>query len=168
MHLDNSSENSSISESSLVKRLVNKCEIRSGYSDRDNDRDRDNDTAPNTHKCNLCLNKSEKKNYIILSCNHIYHIKCLVETHFIENDECRLKCNVCFTNLHSEEIMFLHSKFLSNTKILLQSHQQSITVLEDQMNQIKKEIRTCYDYKFKLERDIEKSKQIVTLSSFNL
>ena len=121
--------------------------------------------------CKLC-NNLDNTNLIILSCNHIFHIKCLAETYFkdvynyeILDDDYfnNNKCTICSTKLEKEEIMFLHSKFLSNTKISTKNHQNSIDNLENQLKQIKEELRTCYDYKHKLEKQGEKSKQIISI-----
>jgi len=60
-------------------------------------------------------------------------------------------------------LMYLHSKFLSSTKKLIGKHQNSIDNLENQLKQLKNELRTCYDYKHKLEQEREKSKQIVSV-----
>ena len=59
--------------------------------------------------------------------------------------------------------MYLYGKFLSNAKSLIKNHQSSIDHLENQLKKIKLELRTCYDYKHKLEKQKEKSKQIVSI-----
>lgn len=122
------------------------------------------------HNCSMCDDKNGP--FIILSCNHIFHIKCLVTVNFkdvykypiLDTDyfESR-KCLVCDASLPTEDLMYLHSKFLSTTKNLISKHQHSIENLENQLKQIKAELRTCYDYKHKLEQEREKSKQIVSV-----
>ena len=129
----------------------------------------------NTYDCSICYNKNGlKENYLILSCNHIFHIQCLAETYFqdiykypiIDSDYfSNCKCSICDSQLQLEELMYLHGKFLSNTKNLIGKHQTSIQHLEIQLKKIKNELRTCYDYKHKLEQEREKSKQIVTILS---
>jgi hypothetical protein len=130
--------------------------------------------SKNAFYCTICNEANEITDhaFIILSCNHIVHIKCLAETHFkdiysystidTEYFENR-KCTTCNSSIQVEEMMYLHSKFLSNTKNLIQKHQTSIEDLELQLDHIKKELRICYDYKHKLEKDREKSKQIVSI-----
>lgn len=122
--------------------------------------------------CKLCKDDINQSNFIILSCNHIFHISCLADIFFkdiynydILDEEYfdRIKCTSCFNNLELEEIMFLYSKFLSTTKSLLKNHETSIENFESQLKQIKNELRTCYDYKHKLEKQREKSKQIVSI-----
>ena len=122
------------------------------------------------HTCNLCNDKNGP--FLILSCNHIFHIKCLVEVNFkdiynypildTEYFESR-RCVTCNENMQTEDLMYLHSKFLSSTKTLINKHQNSIENLENQLKQLKNELRTCYDYKHKLEQEREKSKQIVSV-----
>lgn len=122
--------------------------------------------------CKLCKDDCNQFNFIILSCNHIFHIGCLAETYFkniynydILDEEYfnNTKCTTCFEKLEQEEIMYLYGKFLSNTKSLIKNHQNSIDHLENQLKKIKDELRTCYDYKHKLEKQKEKSKQIVSI-----
>lgn len=162
----NSDKSDELSDNeSVVRKLINKYEIDDVMSDHQNE--------IKTITCKLCLDKhNDRGNYIILSCNHIYHIKCLAEDHFrdvlkyplIDNEyfETRV-CNICSSKLQIEEMMYLHSKFLSNTKDLLDKHQINISKLEGQMSQLKNELRSCYDYKHKLEQEREKSKQITNI-----
>lgn len=126
----------------------------------------------NTICCKICNNKNNMNdNYTILSCNHVFHVNCLVDNHF--NDSYRLnmidsdyfstrKCPDCDKILQTEELMFIHSKFLSQTKERVETHQKNILNLENQFNKIKEELRICYEYKQKLDNEREKSKQIVT------
>ena len=148
----------------IVKQLVNKCEEKTI----------DNNLLKDNFNCKICnkLRNKEVKSYMILSCNHIFHIKCLVETHstdiynysVIDNEYFEnCKCKVCNSQIDLDEIMYLHSKFLSNTKELIGKHQVSIENLETQLKNIKNELKVCYDYKHKLEKDREKSKQIVSI-----
>lgn len=126
--------------------------------------------------CELCKDptfnkKGCKKNYIILSCNHIFHIYCLAQSHYKkittnsnENDSFdNCTCTICNEKLELEQIMYLHSTFMSNTKNLLSNHQNSIEHLEGQLQQLKIELRTLYNYKYKLEKEREKSKQIICI-----
>lgn len=122
-------------------------------------------------ECKICNNKSGRMdNYMILSCNHVFHVYCLAETHFSDIYKFNViddgyfatrKCLVCNTNLQTEELMFLHSKFLSGTKGRIEEHNESITQLEKKLQHLKDELKVCYDYRHKLEQEREKSKQIV-------
>lgn len=124
--------------------------------------------------CELCKSNSSKDNFFILSCDHIYHIQCLADTHFddiykypvIDNEYfSSRKCNICYKQLQLDEVMYLHGKYLKNTKDFIERHQNSIESLEYQMKKIKDELRVCYEYKHKLEQQREKSKQIVSILS---
>ena len=124
-----------------------------------------------TPTCRICENKSGRQdNYMILSCNHTFHIYCLAETHFndvykfhvIDSDYFGTrKCLVCNNLMQTEELMFLHSKFLNGTKDRIDSHNTKIESLELKLKDIKEDLRVCYEYKHKLEHEREKSKQIV-------
>jgi hypothetical protein len=130
-----------------------------------------NSTNSEQHSCKLCFNKTDTNdNYIILSCNHIFHIKCLAEIqfndiykfHVIDEEYFKTrKCMVCNKLLQTEELLFLHSKFLNNTKNLIENHDLSIKKFEKQLSDVKEELRICYNYKHKLQHEREKSKQIV-------
>jgi hypothetical protein len=148
-------------------------ELRNMYSGKSKDNVTDDYASSHitdSHSCNICNDQSGP--FIILSCNHIFHIKCLVEVNFkdvykypildTEYFESR-RCITCNENMQTEDMMYLHSKFLSSTKKLICKHQTSIENLENQLKQLKNELRTCYDYKHKLEQEREKSKQIVSV-----
>jgi hypothetical protein len=121
--------------------------------------------------CKVCFNKCERADaYVILSCNHVFHIRCLAETHFNDTYKFHVidseyiesrRCLVCEKPLETEEILFLHSKFLNSTKSHLEMHQSKIKNLEHKFQMLKDEIKSCYEYKNKLDYDREKSKQIV-------
>jgi hypothetical protein len=138
------------------------------------DQETEKDRTENIN-CKICQDKYRKNsNYIILSCNHIFHVNCLAETHYndvykyhiIDGDFLNSrKCVVCNNGLLTEELMFLHSKFLSSTKENMQTHQEKMNQLENKLKNIKDELRICYEYKNKLEREREKSKQIVSTLS---
>lgn len=133
-----------------------------------------NDTPHHTKStptCRICENKSGRQdNYMILSCNHTFHIYCLAETHFndvykfhvIDSDYFGTrKCLVCDNTMQTEELMFLHSKFLNGTKDRIENHNTKIESLEAKLKDLKEDLRVCYEYKHKLEHEREKSKQIV-------
>lgn len=121
--------------------------------------------------CRLCLNRSGRAdNYIILSCDHIFHVNCLTESQFTDimdypiidsNYFSSRKCHCCSHPLQSEELFLLHRKFFVSTKDRLSAHQFSIASLEERLAKLKDELKTCYEYKHKLERDREKSKDVI-------
>jgi hypothetical protein len=167
------SDRSSLDDISIAKSKVS--ELRNIYISKSKEQKMEDNVSTSTyskedHTCNICNDKCGP--FIILSCNHIFHIKCLAEVNFTdiykypvidtEYFESR-HCTVCNETMQTEDLMYLHSKFLSSTKKLITKHQTSIEHLENQLRQIKVELRTCYDYKHKLEQEREKSKQIVSV-----
>lgn len=128
------------------------------------------------YNCDICNNKSNSKDaFIILTCEHIFHIKCLVETHYADVHKYGVideeyfnsrKCVTCNTAMEMEDIMYIHNKFYKNTKEYLVKQDEHIDVLNHQMNKLKEELRICYEYKQRLEHQREKSKQItITLNT---
>jgi hypothetical protein len=124
----------------------------------------------NEIECSICENKNGKnENYIILSCNHVFHIYCLAEQQFndiynyaiIDNDYFKSRnCTVCNKMLLTEELMFLHTKFLNGTKGNIEEHDVKINTLEEKMKHLREELKISMDYKHKLESEREKSKKI--------
>lgn len=128
------------------------------------------------HVCNLCHNKNKiKDNFMILTCGHIFHIRCLVDNHYIDAnkygviDEDYLtsrQCLVCHKQMEMEDILYIHNKFYKNTKEYITKQDEIIEHLDKQMTKLKEELRVCYEYKQKLERQREKSRQItVTINT---
>lgn len=126
--------------------------------------------------CKICNDTSNKNNFLILSCNHVFHIQCLADLHYsvlykfpiIDKEYFKTCiCYMCRKELQMEELLYLHSKFLSCTKGKIDVHNQSILDLEEKMNNLKTELRTCYEYKHKLEKDREEAKKIIASISTN-
>lgn len=120
-------------------------------------------------KCGIC-NTTKNDTFVILSCNHLFHTNCFVEKQFtnIYNyntiDSTYLnsrECLLCNKHITLEELMFAHSKYISRTKTILESHNYSISSLEDKLKKLNDELKVCYDYKYKLESDREKCKNII-------
>jgi hypothetical protein len=126
--------------------------------------------------CQYC-NEYGNGNFTILNCNHIFHITCLANEHF-ENSQRVLideeffrkrKCLVCHQQLELEDIQLIHNKYHKHTKEYITQQQNHIANLDSQMNKIKEELRVCFTFKDKLEKEKEKSKQIIiTLNTFLL
>lgn len=128
------------------------------------------------HVCEMCGNKrcDDNDSYIILSCNHIYHIKCLADEHHYDAKKCHVlddeffngrRCNVdsCNTTIETAEILFIHNKFYKSTNEHMLRHETQIQRLEHEMNKLKDDLRLCMEYKQKLEFEREKSKQIIAM-----
>lgn len=127
-----------------------------------------NNTIKNEINCKLCNTYTD--GYIILQCNHIFHIKCLAER---QSDELynykkiddmffqAMKCPTCNKNILQEELMYLHNKYVKVTNDLIGCHEKTLNTLDQQLKILQEEIRSSYDYKHKLECDKEKSKSLV-------
>lgn len=120
-------------------------------------------------RCFICQT-TKNDSYIILNCNDVFHITCLVESqsdqlynYKVINEEFlkTLKCPTCNTVIQNEELMFLHNKYLGFVNNKLINHGDSIKLLELQLRDLQKEISNCYNYKHKLECDKDKSKILV-------
>ena len=127
----------------------------------------------NTFVCEMCNTSSSNSQFIILNCNHIFHIDCLAKIQLTNAKNCQIidndtffnkvKCNTCNDPLESSEIMMIHNKFYKGTSDFIKNHNKTIDKLEVQINGLKEEMKTCMEYKQKLEFDQNKSKQILTL-----
>jgi hypothetical protein len=128
------------------------------------------------HICNLCYNQNATKDtFMILNCQHIFHIKCLVDNHYLDANKFGVideeylnsrKCTVCNKQMEMEDILHIHNKFYKNTKEYITKQDEIIKQLDKQMSKIKDELRTCYEYKQRLEHQREKSRQItVTINT---
>ena len=128
------------------------------------------------HKCNICYNKSQiKDSFMILTCGHIFHIRCLVDCHYSDANRCGVideeflnsrNCTVCSKQMEMEDILYIHNKFYKNTKEYIIKQDENIEQLDRQMTKLKEELRVCYEYKQKLEHQREKSRQItVTINT---
>lgn len=121
-------------------------------------------------ECFCCKNLSDKKGYIILSCNCVYHINCLVELHmndlqvqskFTGDDMCEFKCVNCNDFIDKTDMLHLHNKFKKYVSSILKNHNNTIDELERKIVELKTELNVCYEYKHKLQYQNEKSKQII-------
>jgi hypothetical protein len=128
------------------------------------------------HKCNLCYNKNQiKDGFMILTCGHIFHIRCLVDSHYTDANKCGIIdeeyfnsriCCVCSNQMEMEDILYIHNKFYRNTKEYIVKQDETIEKLDKQMSKLKEELRVCYEYKQRLEHQREKSRQItVTINT---
>lgn len=129
--------------------------------------DYSNDKVPIS--CYLC--NSDTQGFIILNCNHIFHIKCIVDFHQTQTcniDEDYIKsltCSACKTPIQMDELQYIYSKYTSNSDKILNEYTHSIEGLETQLKSLKDEIRTCFEYKYKIQQSREKSKQILSMIS---
>lgn len=121
--------------------------------------------------CKICNNVHKPGSFIILSCDHIFHVQCLAEESFkdlykhtmMDGDFLATQyCSLCHQQIQKEELLFLHSKYLKCTEEKAHSHHSKIGALEEKLAKLKEELRVCYEYRHKLDGDREKSKQLVS------
>jgi hypothetical protein len=130
-------------------------------------------TIKGTYTCTMCnCSSNNNDNFIILSCNHVFHIKCLADEHQYEAKKWQVldeeffnnrKCHECSTSIETSEILFIHHKFFKGTKDFITKHDDQIRKLEIQINKLKDEMKISMEYKQKLEFEREKSKQIIAM-----
>lgn len=127
--------------------------------------------------CELCNSYGEDGSFIILSCNHSFHINCIANGDHVQAKKCHIldddffinrKCYICETQMDSSEIIYVHSKFSKTSVNLISAHDLEINKLERQINKLKDELKTAIEYKQKLEFDKEKSKQILVMLNLSL
>lgn len=118
--------------------------------------------VPQLH-CQKC-NEKCSQNLIILSCGHIFHTGCLVKQHFIDiekslKSECA--CFLCNKFLDATEILFIHGKYTVNTQSTLDSYEQDIIYIENEISKMNKNLREVIENKRQLEFERKKSKEIM-------
>ena len=143
------------------------------YITKKNDKPQNVDKKQNTFICEMCNTSNSNSQFIILNCNHVFHITCLAKIQLTNARNCQIidndtffnkvKCNTCNDPLESSEIMMIHNKFYKGTSEFIKNHNKTIDKLEVQINSLKEEMKTCMEYKQKLEFEQNKSKQILTL-----
>ena len=142
----------------------------------------DHDNLSNNVLCEYCNTDNNKltSNHIILSCNHIFHVKCLMDKfnvlyndndnkmfEFNENminnkfyeSHCCLKCK---NKLNYEDIFSIYSKHVSSNKGDINDYDKKIDKLKDQRKKIENEIKCLNDYISKLQAEKQASQMILT------
>lgn len=137
------------------KVINNNCNIKNvkfddeTYTDIDLIEKKDNELL----KCILDgCNKNDTENLLILSCGHIYHIKCI-------NNE---KCNKCNKFLKIEEKIFINLQINSQLKELYNNNDNKILLMENAIKNMQSDILEYNKYKKTLEHNIGISKNIIT------
>lgn len=141
------------------------------YNFKDNSYIIEQNNKKNIFICEMCNKNGDNAQYIILNCNHIYHIQCLANNQLNTAINCQIIDNTFFNNircncgelLESSEIMMIQNKFYKGTTIFIGNHDKKIDKLEDKINILKEEMKICMEYKQRLEFEQQKSKQIITM-----
>jgi hypothetical protein len=133
-------------------------------------------TISNTNICNICNHtSSSSKNFndkfIILDCEHVFHINCIVKNHcdilnehIIVNNKFiqKCKCTICDKQIDIEDILHIHNKYMKNTKKILNEQVSYLNNLDEKLLKIRNEMTDILEYKKQLENECDKSKRIST------
>ncbi len=101
--------------------------------------------------CNIHCKNSININFIILSCNHIFHMSCIIDT-----------CGICNTALKNEEKIYIHINFKSQLTETINITDNKIQNLEKSLQIIKNEIFEYTNYIKSIEYNKSISKNIIT------
>ncbi len=135
------------------------------YEEKDDKRVDENSLNP-ILKCFICKNQKSKENRIVLTCEHSFHIKCIVDRMevppFIDEEVLKkFKCLNCDKVMDYTEISFIYNKFLMNSKKTIEEYDGKINALDSELQILKNELRSCYEIKKRLEIQKENAKQVV-------
>lgn len=151
-----------VSTNSIVRDRISVYENRNNFKSQDK------------FVCQYCNGNQNgtNLNFIILSCNHIYHVKCLADRDHSESKDYRImddgffenrKCDCCQTTIEKSELIMIHTKFFKGTAENIKKHDENIIRLENQIKNLQEDLKTSIEYKQRLEYEREKSKQITSV-----
>lgn len=121
--------------------------------------------------CELCKDISESK-FVILNCGHVFHVQCLVQYQLKdiykyetlgESYFTNTKCKVCDVIVDKEDMLIIHTKYMSSTESLLLMFVNRLETLDYELKKVKDDLRSCLDEKHVLEQSREKSKHIISI-----
>lgn len=145
--------------------------IRNIHKSLDSDIIEMDNSNTTTNKCELCSTESDSK-FIILNCGHLFHVGCIVEHQLrdifkYENiDEgyfSNTLCNVCETIVDKEDLLIIHTKYMSSTETILEAFTNNLNLLEFELKKLRDKIKGCLCEKHKLQQSREKSKHIISI-----
>lgn len=90
----------------------------------------------NSNNCALCTDN--KKDYILLSCGHMFHASCLIQIVLDESEKRGAKCTECNKQMEVDECMFVCNKYSIVTKLLYDE-------ICDRVDSIEKDIKALRD-----------------------
>lgn len=144
--------------------------------------------------CEICTNSSNSSssksigtNHIVLSCcNHIFHVKCLLDhynknnddkddDYYLHFDESNINsqfyeeynCIKCNTNLHYEDVFNLYSKQILSNKKYTSEYTKKLNALKEQKKRIENEMKCLNEYIIKLQNE-KKMSQVIMMKTFSL
>ncbi len=126
----------------------------------------------NKLSCSICGNNDSLNMLVLASCGHVYHIKCignshmqntkqLIDKNFLENQ----KCQVCHEAISSEDLGYIHTKHFKFLKDAISDKDATINLLNNQIAIINEELRVHYENKQRLESQRDISKQITIVAN---
>jgi hypothetical protein len=117
----------------------------------------------NCYFCQIC-NKVKNDNFVVLNCNHMFHIKCLAIYHHKNNNTCAY----CHHSIDDLELKYIHNKFCKNTTQTIIDINQSIVKkthkikkLHTKIEELHNSINQSYYQKGLLQSNHERSSRIV-------
>lgn len=118
--------------------------------------------------CTLCNNDTDEE-FCILSCKHFFHINCLAEFQleqlklsqdslqdFLSNQT----CPICNTPISKNQLLYIHNTYNDKLNHNLKTIDQEILIQEENIKTQQLQITANYDYKNKINKLQEYSKQI--------
>lgn len=126
-------------------------------------------TPESGQQCEICKNITDSQ-FIILSCNHTFHINCLVEYYiidFVQVEEINetfihsKKCIKCDTIIDPVDAYHSHLKYISSTKISLENFKTQIDRIDRDLSNLNKEKITCLGYKHRIEKTRDRCEHIM-------
>lgn len=123
----------------------------------------------NCYYCQIC-NKVKNDNFVVLNCNHMFHIKCLSLYHHSNNHTCAY----CHHYIDDLELEYIHNKFCkNNTQTIIDINQSilkktnKIKKLQHKIEELHNSINQNYHQKGLLESKNEQSRFIIKNCSKN-
>lgn len=125
------------------------------YYDTDDEYDEHPRFFTNHHYCQIC-NKTRSDNFIILNCNHTFHINCLANFHLGLSSQ--RNCAYCKTYIEDLELKYLHNKFCDTVSKDIINMKEKLDKLQNKIKKIQESIR---------QTEHEKKRSEVILDSMN-
>ena len=114
----------------------------------------------NSHYCQIC-NKTQSDNFIILNCNHTFHINCLANYHIGPYNQ--RSCAYCKNYIDDIELKYLHNKFCDNVNKNIININEKLDKLKAKIKKIQESIRQTEHHKQELILEQRRSQAIFEL-----
>lgn len=131
--------------------------------------ERDREPESNSLTCEICNAASDSK-FIILNCSHVFHVNCIVTSQLqnykytdLDSFTNKALCIKCSKGIDKEDILIMHTKFISSTENTVHSIDEKTQALQESLAHIKSELRSALAEKSTLQQSREKSKYLVSI-----